>query len=49
VVEVITEVGRTAIGALRSAVALLDPDDKLGCGWSTRRPAPDGPDAAGGD
>jgi PAS domain S-box-containing protein len=28
VVEVITEVGRTAIGALRSAVALLD-DDKL--------------------
>jgi PAS domain S-box-containing protein len=26
VVEVITEVGRTAIGALRSAVALLDPD-----------------------
>jgi PAS domain S-box-containing protein len=29
VVEVITEVGRTAIGALRSAVALLN-DDKLG-------------------
>jgi PAS domain S-box-containing protein len=29
VVEVITEVGRTAIGALRSAVALLE-DDKLG-------------------
>ena len=29
VVEVITEVGRTAIGALRSAVALLD-EDKLG-------------------
>jgi PAS domain S-box-containing protein len=26
VVEVITEVGRTAIGALRSAVALIDPD-----------------------
>ena len=26
VVEVITEVGRTAIGALRSAVALLEPD-----------------------
>ena len=27
VVEVITEVGRTAIGALRSAVALLEPDN----------------------
>jgi PAS domain S-box-containing protein len=47
VVEVITEVGRTAIGALRSAVALLDPEtlrlrvvntDGLGSAW---------PDAAG--
>jgi len=47
VVEVITEVGRTAIGALRSAVALLD-DDKLGL--RVVNPgglAPAGPDAAG--
>ena len=47
VVEVITEVGRTAIGALRSAVALLD-DDKLGL--RVVNPdglAPVGPDAAG--
>lgn len=47
VVAVITEVGRTAIGALRSAVALLD-DDKLGL----RVVNPDGlarvgPDAVG--
>jgi PAS domain S-box-containing protein len=47
VVAVITEVGRTAIGALRSAVSLLD-DDKLGL----RVVNPDGlarvgPDAAG--
>jgi PAS domain S-box-containing protein len=47
VVEVITEVGRTAIGALRSAVALLD-DEKLGL--RVVNPdglAPVGPDAAG--
>ncbi len=47
VVAVITEVGRTAIGALRSAVALLD-DDKLGL--RVVNPdglAPIGPDAAG--
>jgi len=47
VVAVITEVGRTAIGALRSAVALLD-DDNLGL--RVINPdglAPQGPDAAG--
>jgi PAS domain S-box-containing protein len=47
VVEVITEVGRTAIGALRSAVALLD-EEKLGL--RVINPdglAPVGPDAAG--
>ena len=38
VVEVITEVGRSAIGALHSAVALLDPDGS-GCARSTDRPA----------
>ncbi|MBO0825962.1 MAG: PAS domain-containing protein, partial [Actinobacteria bacterium] len=47
VVEVITEVGRTAIGALRSAVALLD-DEKLRL--RVVNPdglAPAGPDSAG--
>jgi PAS domain S-box-containing protein len=47
VVEVITEVGRTAIGALRSAVALLEPD-----GARLRVVNDDGlpsaPDSAGG-
>jgi PAS domain S-box-containing protein len=47
VVEVITEVGRTAIGALRSAVALLD-DEKLGLRVVNRSGlAPTGPDGAG--
>jgi PAS domain S-box-containing protein len=47
VVEVITEVGRTAIGALRSAVALLD-DDKLGLRVvNPSGLAPSGPDGAG--
>jgi PAS domain S-box-containing protein len=47
VVEVITEVGRTAIGALRSAVALLE-DDKLGLRVVNRSGlAPTGPDGAG--
>jgi PAS domain S-box-containing protein len=47
VVEVITEVGRTAIGALRSAVALLD-DDKLGLRVvNPSGLAPTGPDGIG--
>ena len=47
VVEVITEVGRTAIGALRSAVALLD-DEKLGLRVVNRSGlAPTGPDGIG--
>ncbi len=47
VVEVITEVGRTAIGALRSAVALLD-DDKLGLRVvNPSGLAPAGPDGIG--
>jgi PAS domain S-box-containing protein len=47
VVEVITEVGRTAIGALRSAVALLE-DDKLRLRVVNRSGlAPTGPDGAG--
>jgi PAS domain S-box-containing protein len=47
VVEVITEVGRTAIGALRSAVALLD-DDNLGLRVvNPSGLAPVGPDGAG--
>ena len=47
VVEVITEVGRTAIGALRSAVALLE-DDKLGLRVvNPSGLAPVGPDGAG--
>src|SRR5215471_13031318 len=47
VVEVITEVGRTAIGALRSAVALLE-DDKLRLRVvNPSGLAPAGPDGAG--
>jgi PAS domain S-box-containing protein len=47
VVAVITEVGRTAIGALRSAVALLD-DDQLGLRViNPHGLASQGPDAAG--
>jgi serine phosphatase RsbU (regulator of sigma subunit) len=47
VVEVITEVGRTAIGALRSAVALLN-DDNLGLRVvNPSGLAPTGPDGAG--
>jgi PAS domain S-box-containing protein len=47
VVEVITEVGRTAIGALRSAVALLN-DDKLGLRVvNPSGLAPTGPDGVG--
>jgi len=47
VVEVITEVGRTAIGALRSAVALLD-EEKLGLRVvNADGLGPAGPDAAG--
>jgi len=46
VVEVITEVGRTAIGALRSAVVLLDPDSsRLRVVNDDLR---DAPDSAGG-
>src|SRR5487761_1087483 len=45
--EEITEVGRTAIGALRSAVALLE-DDKLGLRVVNRSGlAPTGPDGVG--
>jgi len=44
VVEVITEVGRTAIGALRSAVALLEPDNiRLRVVNDDLRNAPDSP------
>src|SRR5205814_4967647 len=48
VVEVITEVGRSAVGAERSAVALLDPD---GLRLRTVNPGgrPDGPGAPAGD
>ena len=47
VVEVITEVGQTAIGALRSAVALLDPDTaRLRVVNDDLR---DAPDSAGGE
>jgi PAS domain S-box-containing protein len=47
VVEVITEVGRTAIGALRSAVALLD-EEKLGLRVvNADGLGPAGPDPAG--
>jgi len=47
VVEVITEVGRTAIGALRSAVALLDSESLRLRVVNTDGLAPVGPDAAG--
>jgi PAS domain S-box-containing protein len=47
VVEVITEVGRTAIGALRSAVALLDPQTLRLDVVNSDGLAPAGPDAAG--
>jgi PAS domain S-box-containing protein len=47
VVEVITEVGRTAIGALRSAVALLDSDGaRL---WVVNDDLRNAPDSAGGE
>jgi PAS domain S-box-containing protein len=44
VVEVITEVGRTAIGALRSAVALLEPSGRLRIVNDDLRSAPDTPE-----
>jgi PAS domain S-box-containing protein len=47
VVEVITEVGRTAIGALRSAVALLDPQTLRLDVVNSEGLAPAGPDAVG--
>jgi PAS domain S-box-containing protein len=47
VVEVITEVGRTAIGALRSAVALLEPDTLQLRVVNAEGLAAAGPDAAG--
>ena len=47
VVEVITEVGRTAIGALRSAVALLDSESLRLRVVNVDGLAPVGPDAAG--
>ena len=47
VVEVITEVGRTAIGALRSAVALLEPDTLQLRVVNVEGLAAAGPDAAG--
>jgi PAS domain S-box-containing protein len=47
VVEVITEVGRTAIGALRSAVALLEPDTLQLRVVNVEGLASVGPDAAG--
>jgi len=48
VVEVITEVGRSAIGADRSAVALLDPD-RLRVRIINPTGLPDGPGAPAGD
>ena len=48
VVEVITEVGRSAIGAERSAVALLDPD-RLRLRTVNPRGLPDVPGAPAGD
>jgi PAS domain S-box-containing protein len=45
VVEVITEVGRTAIGALRSAVALLDPETLRLRVINSDGIAPSGPEA----
>jgi PAS domain S-box-containing protein len=47
VVEVITEVGRTAIGALRSAVALLDSESLRLRVVNSDGLAPVGPDSAG--
>jgi PAS domain S-box-containing protein len=47
VVEVITEVGRTAIGALRSAVALLEPESLQLRVVNSDGLAAAGPDAAG--
>jgi serine phosphatase RsbU (regulator of sigma subunit) len=47
VVEVITEVGRTAIGALRSAVALLEPESLQLRVVNVEGLAAAGPDAAG--
>jgi PAS domain S-box-containing protein len=47
VVEVITEVGRTAIGALRSAVALLEPETLQLRVVNAEGLAVTGPDAAG--
>jgi PAS domain S-box-containing protein len=47
VVEVITEVGRTAIGALRSAVALLDPETFRLRVVNSDGLAPTGPDGVG--
>jgi PAS domain S-box-containing protein len=47
VVDVITEVGRTAIGALRSAVALLDPESLRLRVVNSDGLAAVGPDAAG--
>jgi PAS domain S-box-containing protein len=47
VVDVITEVGRTAIGALRSAVALLDPETLRLRVVNSDGVAPAGPEAGG--
>jgi PAS domain S-box-containing protein len=47
VVDVITEVGRTAIGALRSAVALLDPETLRLRVINSDGVAPVGPDSGG--
>ena len=47
VVEVITEVGRTAIGALRSAVALLDPETFRLRVVNSDGLAPGGPESVG--
>jgi PAS domain S-box-containing protein len=47
VVDVITEVGRTAIGALRSAVALLDPETYQLRVVNSDGIGPSGPDSAG--
>jgi serine phosphatase RsbU (regulator of sigma subunit) len=48
VVEVITEVGRTAIGALRSAVALLEPDG-IRLRFVNEDGVPAGPDRVSGE
>jgi PAS domain S-box-containing protein len=47
VVDVISEVGQTALGALRSAVALLEPETVRLRVVSSGQVAPAGPDAAG--